>query len=313
MNKIVIADSLKKFKRFVYNDFEVTFVDPSTINQVIGESKFSAFLLTKEFFPNIQLLRQTPGYENTIIITLSDGGYCNVCADINYSEPITEKLFTEIMKQFKMLLSPLPKVVVFNFLKRLMVIKDPDMQSQLHRVPHLTKFILEKLRNSNEFNDTITQEFINDTILFSTFHDIGKLTINNENLHFTGIFDENQKRTMRLHTTLGYELYEGLSQIFPETNSFVAKNIIYYHHEKYDGNGYPTGIKGEDIPLEARIVAVADVYDALRSKRKYKPAFSHEQSFNILKSDKGTHFDPIIISVLEQNEKELEELYDSFL
>jgi len=86
-----------------------------------------------------------------------------------------------------------------------------------------------------------------------------------------------------------------------------------YHHEKFDGSGYPIGLIANEIPLEARIVAIADVYDALRSKRKYKDAFSHEDSFNILLKDASTHFDPALIIVLEKYEKELENIYNDLI
>lgn len=86
--------------------------------------------------------------------------------------------------------------------------------------------------------------------------------------------------------------------------------IALYHHEKWNGSGYNKGLKGEEIPLSARIMALADVYDALRSKRVYKDAFSHEKSIDIIKSSKGTHFDPVLVDIFVNYQDEFKSLYE---
>ena len=106
---------------------------------------------------------------------------------------------------------------------------------------------------------------------------------------------------MKNHSALGAQ---ALQKMINETNVesflYTAKDMAYYHHEKWDGTGYPTGLKGEEIPISARIMAIADVYDALTTKRPYKDAFSHEKAIEIIMQGKGKGFDPNIIDVFEK-------------
>ncbi len=103
---------------------------------------------------------------------------------------------------------------------------------------------------------------------------------------------------MKMHTVLGLDTIESAEKTLG-TNSFLrfSKRIIYTHHEKWDGSGYPQGLKGEDIPVSGRLMAVADVYDALISKRVYKPPFTHGKAVEIIEQGKGTHFDPDLVDV----------------
>ena len=89
----------------------------------------------------------------------------------------------------------------------------------------------------------------------------------------------------------------------------MAENIVLYHHERWNGDGYMSGLEGEDIPVEARIVSLSDVYDALRQKRSYKPAFSHEKSLTIIKEERGKQFDPILVDLFIESHKRFEKIY----
>ncbi len=105
-----------------------------------------------------------------------------------------------------------------------------------------------------------------------------------------------------MHTTLGGEALKVVDQeIKRESFLTIGKEVAFSHHERWDGTGYPAGKKGEQIPLSARIVGLADVYDALTSKRTYKEAFPHEQAVKIITSERGTHFDPDIVDIFGQN------------
>ena len=130
---------------------------------------------------------------------------------------------------------------------------------------------------------------------FASLHDVGKVGIPDSILKKPGRLTPEEWVEMKRHTIYGYELLRlaGTDQI--------AQNIALCHHEKFDGSGYPYGLKGESIPLEARIVALADVFDALTSKRVYKDAFSIEQSEEYIRENTGLHFDPIIVQVLFDN------------
>ena len=142
----------------------------------------------------------------------------------------------------------------------------------------------------------------------SVLHDIGKVAVPDSVLNKPGKYTKLEYRIMRKHTEVGGELLEN---IYKETGSEqlrVAKDIVMHHHEKWDGSGYPQQLAGEDIPLAARIVALADVFDALGSQRCYKPSFSRERCRDIIVSERGKHFDPAIVEAFLRKEDELWEV-----
>lgn len=133
--------------------------------------------------------------------------------------------------------------------------------------------------------------FIKEIKLYAPLHDIGKVGISDILLKKPGRYTKEEFDEMKKHVEIGYKM------IKKSPLSDVAKNIVRYHHEKWNGEGYLQGLKGEEIPIEARIVAIADVFDALTTKRPYKEAFSVEKALNILKEGRGTHFDPNLLDI----------------
>ena len=132
-------------------------------------------------------------------------------------------------------------------------------------------------------------------------HDIGKISIPNTILQKPGKLTEDEFEVMKTHTVKGEKILDGIP--FLER----AKEIALSHHERFDGMGYPHGLRGEEIPLSARIVSLADVFDALTSKRCYKPAFPLEQAINIIKKEKGKQFDPdILVAFFDRQESIIE-------
>jgi putative two-component system response regulator len=130
----------------------------------------------------------------------------------------------------------------------------------------------------------------------SPLHDIGKVGIPDCVLLKPGQFNNAEFEIMQQHTRMGASTLEAALERYPEARFLkIARDIALTHHERYDGSGYPQGLRGEAIPLCGRIVALADVYDALTSKRCYKPAFEHAVARSILLKDSGTHFDPDIV------------------
>jgi len=138
-----------------------------------------------------------------------------------------------------------------------------------------------------------------DTIHYaSVLHDIGKVAIADAILNKPGPLSDEEFEIMRTHSQIGSGTLASLHTQYP--NNFFVKlgiQITQSHHERWDGTGYPEGLKERAIPLSARIMAIADVYDALVSKRPYKPAFPHERAIEIIKEESGSHFDPEIVSV----------------
>jgi putative two-component system response regulator len=137
----------------------------------------------------------------------------------------------------------------------------------------------------------------------SRLHDVGKISINDSILKKPGPLDTNEFETMKMHTLIGAQIIDKIISGLPNSNeNFLthAKVLALSHHEKWDGGGYPLGLAGEDIPLQGRIMAIADVYDALISKRPYKKPLTHEEAVEIIVEGSGRHFDPILVLIFEQ-------------
>lgn len=167
------------------------------------------------------------------------------------------------------------------------------------------KLFLEELISREQYRERIPEEDVRDLIRSAPLHDIGKIGINDEILRKASALDDNEFEYMKTHTVLGKETFE---KIMKETgeNRFLllAKDLAYCHHERWDGTGYPNGLKGESIPFYARILAIADVYDALTSRRAYKEAFSHPDAVEIIRGGRGTLFDPELVDIfIEINDR----------
>ncbi len=168
-----------------------------------------------------------------------------------------------------------------------------------------TKVIATELKNHPIYKEQVTSQFINHLTLSSVLHDIGKVGIEDAVLRKKGIYTDEERKTMQAHTIIGASTIDKVADKYPFMGFLkMASEIARYHHEKWDGTGYPEGLKGEDIPLSARIVAIADVFDALISERYYKPKYSFEESKRIILESSGKHFDPVIVEAFLKHEAE---------
>lgn len=174
--------------------------------------------------------------------------------------------------------------------------KDPETGAHLERMRSFCRILAEYLATIDDFSEDITQEFVECLYAASSLHDIGKVGIPDSILLKPGKLTEKEWEIMKAHTSLGANTLRAVIEKHPGI-SFIRMGIeiAESHHEKWDGTGYPNGLKGEAIPLSARILALADVYDALTSARCYKDAFSHEKSRQIIVEGIGKHFDPRIV------------------
>ena len=175
--------------------------------------------------------------------------------------------------------------------------------------------IAEYLLEDQIYDDVVTLSFIKDIERFSPMHDIGKVGIRDGILLKPGQLTDEEFEEMKKHTNYGAEvLRTAEGNIIKQSQSMfkMGIEIAEGHHEKWNGTGYPNKRSGKDIPLSARIVAVADVLDALTSKRPYKKAFPFEESFNLIIEGKGNHFDPNIIKTLIKHKEDIYNLYMSF-
>jgi putative two-component system response regulator len=175
--------------------------------------------------------------------------------------------------------------------------RDNETGNHIRRTQLFVKRLAEHLREHPRFAHVFTERMIDLLYKSAPLHDIGKIGIPDNILLKPGKLTVEEFEVMKTHTTLGREAIEKAERRLGMRVPFlsISKEIAYSHQEKWDGSGYPEGLKGDAIPVSARLMAVADVYDALISKRVYKPAFSHEQACATIVKGRGAHFDPDMV------------------
>jgi len=181
-------------------------------------------------------------------------------------------------------------------LARLAEHRDCDTGKHLDRVTSFALMLAKELRTTEQFRNQINDEYLYNLERAVPLHDIGKVAIPDHILLKPGKLTDQEMAIMRTHVDVGVQTIGSVIQQNPQAPFLhMAMDVIAGHHEWYNGLGYPKGIKGEETPLAARIAAVADVYDALTTKRSYKEAFSHEKAVSIIRSSTGTQFDPVVV------------------
>jgi putative two-component system response regulator len=204
------------------------------------------------------------------------------------------------------------EALIFS-LAKLAESRDYETGNHLERVQRYSRLLSLELCRSGQFAGVVDEEFATSVFQTSPLHDIGKVGIADSILLHPGKLTFQQFEIMKTHTTIGAECLLGAIERSPSAKFLkMAYDITLSHHEKYDGSGYPNGLAGEAIPLAARIVAVADVYDALRSRRVYKPAFTHRKAVQIIQADSGTHFDPGVGAAFDRVHPQFEAVADRF-
>jgi putative two-component system response regulator len=175
--------------------------------------------------------------------------------------------------------------------------RDSDTGNHIRRTQFYVKALAEELRAHPRFAGFLSEHTIGMLFKSAPLHDIGKVGIPDRILLKPGKLTPEEFEIMKTHTTLGRDAIEAAEKQLGIDVEFLkmAKDIAYYHQEKWDGSGYPTGASGEAIPVSARLMAVADVYDALISRRVYKDGMPHDKAVNIIVEGKGQHFDPDIV------------------
>lgn len=196
-------------------------------------------------------------------------------------------------------------------LARLAESRDMETGEHLERVRSYCSMLAHTLRHNGRCTNDIDDDFIQLIYETSPLHDIGKVAVPDSILQKPGKLTAEEFAVMKTHVERGAETIEAMRDEYPNAKFLnMAYNIILYHHEKFDGSGYPHGLAGTQIPLCARIMAVADVYDALTSPRVYKAAFSHDKAKSIIVSEAGRHFDPDIVDAFLACEAEFQKSSD---
>ena len=187
--------------------------------------------------------------------------------------------------------------------------RDPETGEHIQRTRAYVHVMAEALSKNPLYSDLIPPELVEIFSFAAPLHDIGKVGISDEILLKPGKLTENEFELMKHHAIGGEEIIIRAQQYLSEPELLnIARDIAGGHHEKWDGTGYPRGLKGESIPLPARIMAFADVYDALVSDRAYKPLYTHEAACNIIANDVGTHFDPNLYTVFKEVKEQFREI-----
>lgn len=188
--------------------------------------------------------------------------------------------------------------------------RDNSTGGHIRRTSDVVRILIDKINQDDDIR--MTESFCRNIIKAAPMHDLGKIAVPDSILTFTGRYNEEQYNEMKKHAPEGARIvHEILKGTDDEEFHHIAENVAHYHHERWDGSGYPDGLKGEEIPLEARIMAIADVYDALVSKRCYKDKMSYEKADSIIMEGMGTQFDKSLEKYYVEARPELEKYYQS--
>jgi putative two-component system response regulator len=213
------------------------------------------------------------------------------------------------------------KVSILGFAK-ISEVRDPDTGDHIIRMSHYSRMLAQEMSKFPEYSSYITRTYCDEIFIAAPLHDIGKVGIRDDILKKRGGLTADEFEIMKMHTIIGGDLLHELElKLGWRTFYSLSKEIAYHHHQRYDGTGYPNvlgatkamfveqgigkPLKGKDIPLSARIVAMADVYDALVSRRCYKEPIPHETAREMIVAESGRHFDPDLVQAFLRIEKDL--------
>ncbi|MCL2003603.1 MAG: response regulator [Oscillospiraceae bacterium] len=197
---------------------------------------------------------------------------------------------------------------IVNVLSNMVENRDQTTGKHIERTTRYIRILLDEMLRSGVYNDEIEQWDFEVVVSSSRLHDIGKIAISDLILNKPGKLTDEEFEIIKTHAAEGVRIIDSIiDEAGDELFLRYARLFAGYHHERWDGKGYPYGLKGEEIPLHGRIMAVADVYDALVSDRPYKRAFTHEEAEKIILESKGTQFDPQIADVFSRVSRQFEE------
>jgi len=223
----------------------------------------------------------------------------------NYNTQLEE----EVNKKTKSILD-IQNKIIFG-MANVVESRDNNTGGHIKRTSDVVRIFVNKLQEAKyEFNTS--DSFFDNVIKAAPMHDLGKIGIPDNILLKPGKFTDEEYEIMKEHAHKGVAIIDMVLEGVQDIEFIqIAKNMAHYHHEKYDGNGYPEKISGESIPLESRIMALADVFDALVSKRCYKEKMPYDKAFSIIKESIGNHFDPKLGEIFLECRQQLEEYYDT--
>ena len=215
---------------------------------------------------------------------------------IYYNDLVQQDIMAQLVENQKKISNMQTHVI--SGLANLIENRDTDTGEHISRTSTYVKKLAEHALEDNVYADRIDEHFISLLYTLAPMHDIGKILVPDEILKKPGRLTPEEFEIMKMHAALGGKVVsEVLDGITDEEYLAFASDIASSHHEKWNGSGYPLGLKGEDIPLPARIMAIADVFDALISERCYKQPMPFEEAVEVIRSGAGTHFDPKLVDI----------------
>lgn len=285
--------------RFVITDWEMPQMNGLALCQAIRRKAASGYVYV--------VLLTSNGSSQEIVEGMSAGADDFVVKPFNHAE-----LKARVRAGERVLALETRDTLIFA-LAKLAESRDHETGMHLERVQRYSRRLAESLIDYQDNNTQVDTDFIRLVYQTSPLHDIGKVGVPDCVLQKPGKLTKEEFDVMKTHTTIGAQTLESALANYPHARFLqVARDIAKSHHERWDGTGYPEGLAGNAIPLAARIVAVADVYDALTSRRVYKEAFSHKVAYDIITGDSGKHFDPRVVAAFVELEQDFLDIRSCF-
>ena len=258
------------------------------INQMANSAEMFAFNNQESIEKNLEQIQNLDIHTGDEIENLYQAFLKMTEDSVNYIEDVKNKNETISKMQDALIIT----------LADLVESRDENTGQHIKKTAAYVKIILEEMQREKIYSNQLTEKFVADVYKSAPLHDIGKIAVPDAILNKPGKLTNEEFDKMKTHTTAGGKILTSIIKMVPEAHYLEeAINLATYHHERWDGRGYPTGLAGENIPLSARIMAVADVFDALVSKRSYKEGFPLDKAMNIIIEERGTHFDPQLVDI----------------
>ena len=331
-DQILLENRLNEILEFIYTDFKgfiefeklgIVFRDRDGIikERIFEGEEINEAIISGLDYEEIHTVQKKDGriltplrigdvYLGYVYFECLDGSMGDT--DLNFLNLIHNKIALAFYKSFlfKDLLA-----IVTESLAKMAESRDPETGLHLERMSSYSQIITRKLYEKGLYTDEIDLQFIEEIKICAPMHDIGKVHVPDHILLKPGKLTETEFEIMKTHASEGGKILDGIHSRFKDFGIHyfkMASDIAYGHQEKFNGSGYPRGLKEDEIPLSARIATLADVFDALTTKRPYKDAFSLERSYQIISESRGAHFQPEIVDAFFEAKKEIESIYNRF-